>query len=167
MDPDYLEFEQPIAELEAKINELRLVDSDVDINISEEIRNLTNKSIKLTQKIYSNLSPWQISQVARHPRRPYTLDYIKHIFSEFEELHGDRLFADDHALIGGLGRLEGKPVVIIGHQKGRGTKQKIRHNFGMPRPEGYRKALRLIKLAERYKMPVLVFIDTPLSLIHI
>ena len=161
MDPDYLEFEQPIAELEAKINELRLVDSDVDINISEEIRNLTNKSIKLTEKIYSNLSPWQISQVARHPRRPYTLDYIKHIFSEFEELHGDRLFADDQALIGGLGRLEGKPVVIIGHQKGRGTKQKIRHNFGMPRPEGYRKARRLIKLAERYKMPVLVFIDTP------
>ena len=161
MDPDYLEFEQPIAELEAKINELRLVDSDVDINISEEIRNLTNKSIKLTQKIYSNLSPWQISQVARHPRRPYTLDYIKHIFSEFEELHGDRLFADDQALIGGLGRLEGKPVVIIGHQKGRGTKQKIRHNFGMPRPEGYRKARRLINLAERYKMPVLVFIDTP------
>ena len=161
MDPDYLEFEQPIAELEAKINELRLIGSDVDINISQEIRNLTDKSTKLTEKIYSRLSPWQISQVARHPRRPYTLDYIKHIFFEFEELHGDRLFADDQALIGGLGRLEDKPVIIIGHQKGRGTNQKIRHNFGMPRPEGYRKARRLIKLAERYKIPVLVFIDTP------
>jgi acetyl-CoA carboxylase carboxyl transferase subunit alpha len=161
MDPDYLEFEQPIAELEAKINELRLIGSDVDINISQEIKNLTDKSTKLTEKIYSKLSPWQISQVARHPRRPYTLDYIKHIFSEFEELHGDRLFADDQALIGGLGRLEGKPVIIIGHQKGRGTHQKIRHNFGMPRPEGYRKARRLIRLAERYKIPVLAFIDTP------
>ena len=150
MNPNYLEFEQPIAELEAKIQELRLVNSDDDINISEEIENLTNKSTKLTEKIYSNLTPWQISQVARHPLRPYTLDYIKYIFTEFDELHGDRLFADDQALIGGLGRLDGRPVVIIGHQKGRGTSEKIRHNFGMPRPEGYRKARRLIKLAENY-----------------
>jgi len=161
MNPNYLEFEQPIAELEAKIQELRLVNSDDDINISEEIENLTNKSTKLTEKIYSNLTPWQISQVARHPLRPYTLDYIKYIFTEFDELHGDRLFADDQALIGGLGRLDGRPVVIIGHQKGRGTSEKIRHNFGMPRPEGYRKARRLIKLAENYRLPVLVFIDTP------
>ena len=161
MNPNYLEFEQPIAELEAKIQELRLVNSDDDINISEEIGNLTNKSTRLTEKIYSNLTPWQISQVARHPLRPYTLDYIKYIFTEFDELHGDRLFADDQALIGGLARLDGRPVVIIGHQKGRGTSEKIRHNFGMPRPEGYRKARRLIKLAENYRLPVLVFIDTP------
>ena len=161
MNPNYLEFEQPIAELEAKIQELKLVNSDDDINISEEIENLTNKSTKLTEKIYSNLTPWQISQVARHPLRPYTLDYIKYIFTEFDELHGDRLFADDQALIGGLARLDGRPVVIIGHQKGRGTSEKIRHNFGMPRPEGYRKARRLIKLAENYRLPVLVFIDTP------
>ena len=161
MNPNYLEFEQPIAELEAKIQELRLVNSDDDINISEEIGNLTDKSTRLTEKIYSNLTPWQISQVARHPLRPYTLDYIKYIFTEFDELHGDRLFADDQALIGGLARLDGRPVVIIGHQKGRGTSEKIRHNFGMPRPEGYRKARRLIKLAENYRLPVLVFIDTP------
>ena len=161
MDANYLDFEQPIAELEAKINELRLVDSDNAINISEEIQNLTDKSTKLTEKIYSNLTPWQISQVARHPLRPYILDYIKHIFSEFDELHGDRLFADDQALIGGLARLDGKPVMVIGHQKGRGTTEKIHHNFGMPRPEGYRKARRLLRLAENYKMPVLLFIDTP------
>ena len=161
MDPNYLEFEQPIAELEAKISELRLVGSDNEINISQEIQNLKGKSKNLTEKIYSNLSPWQISQVARHPLRPYTLDYIEHIFTEFDELHGDRLFGDDQAIIGGMARLAGRPVMIIGHQKGRGTKEKVRHNFGMPRPEGYRKARRLIKLAEQYKLPVLSFIDTP------
>jgi acetyl-CoA carboxylase carboxyl transferase subunit alpha len=161
MDPNYLEFEQPIAELEAKISELRLVGSDNDLNINEEIQNLQKKSTKLTEKIYSNLSPWQISQVARHPLRPYTLDYIDHIFTEFEELHGDRLFADDQAIIGGLARLDDKPVMVIGHQKGRGTKEKVRHNFGMPRPEGYRKARRLVRLAAQYKLPVLSFIDTP------
>ena len=161
MDPNYLEFEQPIAELEAKISELRLVGSDNEINISQEIQNLKGKSKSLTENIYSNLSPWQISQVARHPLRPYTLDYIEHIFTEFDELHGDRLFGDDQAIIGGIARLAGRPVMIIGHQKGRGTKEKVRHNFGMPRPEGYRKARRLIKLAEQYKLPVLTFIDTP------
>ena len=161
MDPNYLEFEQPIAELEAKISELRLVGSDNEINISQEIQNLKGKSKNLTEKIYSNLSPWQISQVARHPLRPYTLDYIDHIFTEFDELHGDRLFGDDQAIVGGMARLAGRPVMIIGHQKGRGTKEKVRHNFGMPRPEGYRKARRLIKLAEQYKLPVLSFIDTP------
>ena len=161
MDPNYLEFEQPIAELEAKIGELRLVGSDNELNINEEIHNLKVKSTKLTEKIYSNLSPWQISQVARHPLRPYTMDYIEHIFTNFDELHGDRLFADDQALIGGLARLDGRPVMIVGHQKGRGTKEKVRHNFGMPRPEGYRKARRLIRLAEKYHIPVLSFIDTP------
>ena len=161
MDPNYLEFAQPIAELEAKISELRLVGSDNEINISEEIQNLKDKSTSLTEKIYANLSPWQISQVARHPLRPYTMDYIEHIFTDFDELHGDRLFADDQAIIGGLARLDGKPVMVIGHQKGRGTKEKVRHNFGMPRPEGYRKARRLIQLAEQYKLPVLSFIDTP------
>ena len=161
MDPNYLDFEQPIAELEAKISELRLVGTDNDININEEIQNLHDKSTKLTKKIYANLSSWQVSQVARHPQRPYTYDFIHHIFTDFDELHGDRLFADDQALIGGLARLDGKPVMVIGHQKGRGTKEKVRHNFGMPRPEGYRKARRLIKLAERYKLPVFSFIDTP------
>ena len=161
MDPNYLEFEQPIAELEAKISELRLVGSDNEINISEEIQNLIDKSTKLTEKIYANLTPWQISQVARHPLRPYTMDYIEHIFTEFDQLHGDRLFADDQAIIGGLARLDGRPVMVIGHQKGRGTKEKVRHNFGMPRPEGYRKARRLIQLAEQYRIPVLSFIDTP------
>ena len=161
MDPNYLEFEHPIAELDAKISELRLVGSDNEINISEEIENLKHKSTKLTEKIYANLSPWQISQVARHPLRPYTMDYIEHIFTEFDQLHGDRLFADDQAIIGGLARLEGRPVMVIGHQKGRGTKEKVRHNFGMPRPEGYRKARRLIQLAEQYRIPVLSFIDTP------
>lgn len=161
MDPNYLEFEQPIADLEAKISELRLVGSDNELNISEEIQNLKDKSTKLTEKIYSNLSSWQISQVARHPLRPYTLDYIEHIFTDFDELHGDRLFADDQALIGGLAKIDGRPVVVIGHQKGRGTKEKVRHNFGMPRPEGYRKARRLVQLAEKYRLPVLSFIDTP------
>lgn len=161
MDPNYLDFEQPIAELEAKISELRLVGTDNDININEEIQNLHDKSTKLTKKIYANLSSWQVSQVARHPLRPYTYDFIRHIFTDFDELHGDRLFADDQALIGGLARLDGKPVMVIGHQKGRGTKEKVRHNFGMPRPEGYRKARRLIRLAERYRLPVFSFIDTP------
>ncbi len=161
MDPNYLEFEQPIAELEAKIKELRLVGSDNELNISEEIQNLQEKSTKLTEKIYTNLSPWQISQVARHPLRPYTLDYIEHIFTDFDELHGDRLFADDLAIIGGLAKLNNRAVMVIGHQKGRGTKEKVRHNFGMPRPEGYRKARRLVKLAEQYRIPVLSFIDTP------
>ena len=161
MDPNYLDFEQPIAELEAKIRELRLVGTDNDLNISEEIQNLQDKSTKLTEKIYANLSSWQISQVARHPLRPYTLDFIEHIFTDFDELHGDRFFADDLAIIGGIARLDGRPVMVIGHQKGRGTKEKVRHNFGMPRPEGYRKARRLIKLAEQYQLPVLTFIDTP------
>lgn len=161
MDPNYLDFEQPIAELEAKISELRLVGTDNDININEEIQNLRDKSTKLTEKIYANLSSWQISQVARHPLRPYTYDFIQHVFTDFDELHGDRLFADDQALVGGLARLDGKPVVVMGHQKGRGTKEKVRHNFGMPRPEGYRKARRLVKMAERYKLPVFSFIDTP------
>ena len=161
MDPNYLDFEQPIAELEAKIRELRLVSTDNDLNISEEIQNLQDKSTKLTEKIYANLSSWQISQVARHPLRPYTLDFIEHVFTDFDELHGDRLFADDLAIIGGLARLDDRPVMVIGHQKGRGTKEKVRHNFGMPRPEGYRKARRLIKLAEQYRLPVLSFIDTP------
>ena len=157
----FLDFEKPIAELEAKISELRLVSSDNELNISEEIQNLKDKSIKLTGKIYSNLSSWQISQVARHPLRPYTLDYLEHIFTDFDELHGDRLFADDLALIGGLAKIDDRPVVVIGHQKGRSTKEKVRHNFGMPRPEGYRKARRLVKLAEQYNLPVLSFIDTP------
>lgn len=161
MDPNYLDFEQPIAELEAKISELRLVGSDNELNISEEIHNLKDKSTKLTEKIYASLTPWQISQVARHPLRPYTLDYIEHIFTDFDELHGDRLFADDQALVGGLAKIDDRAVMVIGHQKGRGTKEKVRHNFGMPRPEGYRKARRLVKLAEQYRLPVLSFIDTP------
>ena len=158
---DYLSFEQPFAELEAKIDELRLVNSDNRISINEEIDNLRIKSERLTEKVYSNLSPWQVSQVARHPLRPYTLDYIRHIFTDFEELHGDRVFGDDQSLIGGLANLESTPVMLIGHQKGRGTKEKLKHNFGMPRPEGYRKARRLIKLAEKFKLPILTFIDTP------
>ena len=138
-----------------------MVGTDNELNISEEIQNLQGKSTKLTEKIYANLSSWQISQVARHPLRPYTLDFLRHIFTDFDELHGDRLFADDLAIIGGLARIEDRPVMVIGHQKGRGTKEKVRHNFGMPRPEGYRKARRLVKLAEQYQLPVLSFIDTP------
>ncbi len=161
MNPDYLEFEQPIAELEGKISELRLVGSDNEININEEIQTLRQKSLRLTEKIYANLSPWQICQVARHPLRPYTLDYLKHIFTDFDELHGDRLYADDQAIIGGPAKIDGRPVMVIGHQKGRGTRAKIRHNFGMPRPEGYRKARRLVELAERYRLPVICLIDTP------
>ncbi len=161
MNPDYLEFEQPIAELEGKISELRLVGSDNEININEEIQTLRQKSLRLTEKIYANLSPWQICQVARHPLRPYTLDYLEHIFTDFDELHGDRLYADDQAIIGGLAKIGDRPVMVIGHQKGRGTRAKVRHNFGMPRPEGYRKARRLVELAERYRLPVISLIDTP------
>ncbi len=157
----FLEFERPIAELEAKIDELRHVNSDVDLNISEEIGKLEEKSLKLTETIFSKLNAWQISQLARHPLRPYTLDYIEQIFTDFEMLHGDRTYADDKAIIGGIARLNGAPVMVIGHQKGRDTKEKVRRNFGMPRPEGYRKALRLMKMAERFKMPIFTFIDTP------
>ncbi|HEB78790.1 MAG TPA: acetyl-CoA carboxylase carboxyl transferase subunit alpha [Methylothermaceae bacterium] len=158
---NYLDFEQPIAELEAKIEELRRVGFDNEINISEEIARLEEKSRKLTASVFSSLSAWQISQLSRHPLRPYTLDYIRLIFTDFHELHGDRTFADDPAIVGGLARLDGRPVMVIGHQKGRDTKEKIRRNFGMPRPEGYRKALRLMQLAERFRLPVLTFIDTP------
>ncbi len=161
MNPNYLEFEQPIADLEGKINELRLVGADNKLNIGDEITKLKDKSIKLTEKIFSSLTPWQISLLARHPLRPYTEDYIRLVFNDFDELHGDRLFADDSALIGGVACLDNIPVMIIGHQKGRTTKEKVRRNFGMPKPEGYRKARRLMLMAERYKMPVLTFIDTP------
>ncbi|WP_428033916.1 acetyl-CoA carboxylase carboxyl transferase subunit alpha [Amphritea sp.] len=161
MNPNYLDFEQPIADLEAKIEELRLVGDDNELNIEEEITKLQAKSRTLTKSLFSDLSEWQISQIARHPRRPYTLDYVKLIFDEFEEIHGDRHFADDRALVGGIARLEGRPVMVIGHQKGREVKEKVRRNFGMPRPEGYRKALRLMEMAERFKMPILTFIDTP------
>ncbi|MCW8828114.1 MAG: acetyl-CoA carboxylase carboxyl transferase subunit alpha [Gammaproteobacteria bacterium] len=161
MNLNFLEFEQPIAELEAKIEELRYVGDDAEINISEEIARLQAKSKSLTKSLFSNLNAWQISQLARHPQRPYTQDYIDALFSDFEELHGDRAFADDSAIIGGVARLEGKPVMVIGHQKGRDTKEKVERNFGMPRPEGYRKALRLMQMAERFKLPIMTFIDTP------
>jgi acetyl-CoA carboxylase carboxyl transferase subunit alpha len=158
---NYLEFEQPIAELEAKIDELRYMGDDREINIGDEVTRLEAKARTLTESIFSSLSAWQISQLARHPQRPYTLDYIERIFTDFEELHGDRRFGDDPAIVGGLARLDDRPVVVIGHQKGRDTNEKIRRNFGMPRPEGYRKALRLMGLAERFHLPVLTFIDTP------
>jgi acetyl-CoA carboxylase carboxyl transferase subunit alpha len=161
MDLNFLEFEQPIAELEAKIRELRLVGDDNEINIQDEITRLEGKSRALTASIFANLTPWQISQVARHPLRPYLLDYVPRLFTDFEELHGDRTFSDDHAIVGGLARLEGRSVMVIGHQKGRDTKEKIHRNFGMPRPEGYRKALRLMRTAERFRLPILTFIDTP------
>ena len=161
MNPNYLDFEQPIAELEVKIEELQLVGSDADINISEEIETLRSKSTKLTEKIYSNLSAWDIVKVARHPLRPYTLDYIPRIFTEFDELHGDRHFADDNAIVGGIGRIDGRPVMVIGQEKGRAVKDKVQRNFGMPKPEGYRKALRLMEMAERFQMPVVTLIDTP------
>ncbi|EAR10239.1 acetyl-CoA carboxylase carboxyl transferase subunit alpha [Reinekea blandensis] len=160
MNPDYLEFEQPIAELIAKIDELRLVGHRNDLNISGEIDKLSTQSRKLTEQIYSKLSSWQVSQVARHPRRPYTLDYIERIFTDFDELHGDRHYADDAAIVGGTARLNGEPVMVIGHQKGREVAENVRRNFAMPRPEGYRKALRLMQLAERFKMPVITFINT-------
>ncbi len=161
MNPNYLDFEQPIADLEVKIEELRLVGSDNRINIVEEIETLREKSVKLTEKIFSNLSAWDIVKVARHPRRPYTLDYIPRVFTEFDELHGDRHFGDDKAIVGGIARIEGRPVMVIGQEKGRAVKDKVLRNFGMPKPEGYRKALRLMELAERYKLPVVTLIDTP------
>jgi acetyl-CoA carboxylase carboxyl transferase subunit alpha len=162
MNPNYLDFEQPIAELEAKINELRLVGAgNADLNLSEEINNLQEKSNRQTRSIFSDLTAWQISQLSRHPQRPYTLDYLALAFDDFDEIHGDRHFADDPAIVGGIARLDGVPVVVIGHQKGREVKEKVRRNFGMPRPEGYRKALRIMEMAERFKLPVLTFIDTP------
>ena len=157
----FLDFEQPISELESKIEELRFVQDDSAVDISEEIERLQKKNLALTKEIYSKLNAWQISQVARHPQRPYTLDYIQHLFTDFEELHGDRSFADDHAIVGGFARFDGQPVMVIGHQKGRDTKEKIYRNFGMPRPEGYRKALRLMRLAEKFDLPLFTFIDTP------
>ena len=161
MNPNYLDFEQPIADLQAKIEELRLVGNDNALNISDEIARLQEKSQALTKSIFSDLSSWQVARLARHPLRPYTLDYIGYLFSDFEELHGDRHFADDPAIVGGIARLDGRPVMIIGHQKGREVREKVRRNFGMPRPEGYRKACRLMEMAERFKMPILTFIDTP------
>jgi acetyl-CoA carboxylase carboxyl transferase subunit alpha len=161
MKTSFLDFEQPIAELEAKIDELRFVQDDSAFDISEEIARLQKKSQTLTKDIYAKLNAWQIAQVARHPQRPYTLDYIQALFTNFEELHGDRAFADDAAIIGGMARFNDHPVMVIGHQKGRDTKDKIYRNFGMPRPEGYRKAMRLMKLAEKFGMPVFTFIDTP------
>jgi acetyl-CoA carboxylase carboxyl transferase subunit alpha len=157
----FLDFEQPIAELESKIEELQNVHDDSDLDISEEISRLNKKSQTLTKDIYSKLGAWQISQVARHAQRPYTLDYLQNIFTDFEELHGDRAYADDPAIVGGLARFDGQSVMVIGHQKGRDTKEKIYRNFGMPRPEGYRKALRLMRLAEKFGVPVMTFIDTP------
>lgn len=161
MDMNFLDFEQPIAELEAKIDELRFVGDDSKLNISDEIDRLKRKSEALTRSIFASLSPWQIAQLARHPQRPYTLDYLAAICPDFQELHGDRMYADDEAIIGGLGRLAGRPVMLIGHQKGRNTKDRVKRNYGMPKPEGYRKALRLMQLAERFKLPVITFIDTP------
>lgn len=161
MNLNFLEFEQPIAELEAKIEELRLVGVDSEVNISDEIGRLEEKSKSLTESIFSSLSSWQISQLARHPQRPYLFDYIDKIFTDFQQLHGDRYYSDDKAIIGGLARLDGKPVMIIGQQKGRDTKEKVKRNFGMPRPEGYRKALRLMQMAERFQLPIFTFIDTP------
>jgi len=161
MNLNYLEFEQPIAELEAKIEELKRLGTDSDVNIEEEISRLEAKSRALTESIFAALDPWQIAQTARHPLRPYTLDYVAHIFTDFEELHGDRTFADDPAIVGGVARLDGRPVVLLGHQKGRDTKEKLRRQFGMPRPEGYRKGQRLMKMAERFGLPVLTFVDTP------
>lgn len=161
MNPNYLDFEQPIAELDAKIEALRLVGSDSEINIGEEISRLQAKSRELTASVFRNLSAWQITQLARHPLRPYSLDYISRIFTDFDELHGDRTFADDHALVAGIARLEGEPIMLIAQQKGRDTKEKIHRNFGMMHPEGYRRAKRLMIMAEKFSMPVITFIDTP------
>ena len=161
MNPEYLDFEQPIAELEAKIDELKLVEGSEDFSLNEEIDRLQAKSQSLIESIFRNLSPWQIAQLARHPKRPYTLDYIEHLFTDFTELHGDRMYADDAAIVAGIARFEARSVAVIGHQKGRNTNENIRRNFGMPRPEGYRKALRVMELAERFRMPVLTFVDTP------
>ena len=161
MKTSFLDFEQPIAELEQKIEELRFVQDDSAVDISQEIERLSKKSRELTKDIYAKLSAWQISKVARHPQRPYTLDYVNAICTDFEEMHGDRAFADDQAIVGGLARFNGQPVMVMGHQKGRDTNEKIFRNFGMPRPEGYRKALRLMKLAEKFGAPILTFVDTP------
>ncbi|HET9642648.1 MAG TPA: acetyl-CoA carboxylase carboxyltransferase subunit alpha [Burkholderiaceae bacterium] len=157
----FLDFEQPIAELESKIEELRYVQSESAVDISEEIERLDKKSQQLTKDIYANLSPWQVTQIARHPQRPYTLDYVNDIFTDFQELHGDRAFADDQSIVGGLARFNGQACMVLGHQKGRDTKERAARNFGMPRPEGYRKALRLMKLAEKFGMPLFTFVDTP------
>ncbi len=161
MSLSFLDFEQPIAELEAKIEELRHVTSDASVNIQDEIARLKTKSRQLTTTIFSNLTPWQITQLARHPRRPYTLDYLAMAFTDFQELHGDRMYFDDLAIVGGLARLGERPVMVIGHQKGRDTKERVRRNYGMPKPEGYRKALRLMRTAERFGLPLVTFIDTP------
>ena len=161
MKTTFLEFEQPIAELETKIEELRYAQDDSALDISDEIQRLTKRSQTLTKDIYGKLTPWQVAQVARHPQRPYTLDYVQMLFTHFEEMHGDRAFSDDAAIVGGLARFNGGPCVIVGHQKGRDTKEKIARNFGMPKPEGYRKALRLMKLAEKFGLPVFTFVDTP------
>jgi acetyl-CoA carboxylase carboxyl transferase subunit alpha len=161
MAMNFLEFEQPIAELEAKIEELKFLGQDSSVNITEEIKRLQSKSRALTNSIFANLSPWQITQLARHPQRPYTLDYVSMIFTDWHELHGDRMYSDDLAIVGGLARLEGMPLMLIGHQKGRDTKERVRRNYGMPKPEGYRKALRLMRLAERFRIPVVTLIDTP------
>src|SRR6266702_7431052 len=161
MKTTFLDFEQPIAELEAKIEELRFVQDDSAVDISEEIERLSKKSQQLTKDLYANLTPWQVSQIARHPQRPYTLDYVNELFPDFHELHGDRSYADDLAIVGGLARFNGQPCMVIGHQKGRDTKEKIHRNFGMPRPEGYRKALRLMHLAEKFGLPLFTFVDTP------
>jgi acetyl-CoA carboxylase carboxyl transferase subunit alpha len=161
MDLKFLDFEQPIAELEAKIDELRFVGDDSEINISDEIERLKEKSEELTRGIFASLTAWQVAQLARHPLRPYTLDYLEVIAPDFQELHGDRMYADDPAIVGGLGRIDGKPVMFIGQQKGRDTRSRVRRNYGMPKPEGYRKALRLMKLAERFRVPIVTFIDTP------
>lgn len=158
---NFLDFEQPIAELEAKIDELKFVTNDAEISLAEEISRLRAKSRTLTTSIFANLSPWQITQLARHPQRPYTLDYIGMLFTEFHELHGDRMYADDSAIVGGIARLDGRPVMVIGQQKGRDTKERVRRNYGMPKPEGYRKAQRLMQMAERFQMPIITFIDTP------
>ena len=161
MKTTFLDFEQPIAELEAKIEELRHVTTDPNLNLQDEITRLQAKSRQLTTSIFANLSPWQITQLARHPQRPYSLDYLSMIFTDFQELHGDRMYGDDLAIVGGLARLQGRPVMVIGHQKGRDTKERVRRNYGMPKPEGYRKALRLMRLAERFSLPLVTFIDTP------
>jgi acetyl-CoA carboxylase carboxyl transferase subunit alpha len=161
MAMNFLEFEQPIAELEAKIEELKFIGSDASVNITEEIKRLQTKSRALTTSIFSNLSPWQITQLARHPQRPYTLDYVSMIFSDWQELHGDRMYGDDLAIVGGIARLEGTPVMLVGQQKGRDTKERVRRNYGMPKPEGYRKALRLMRIAERFRIPIITVIDTP------
>lgn len=161
MDLKFLDFEQPIADLEAKIEELRKVEFDNDINISDTLEQLEEKSQHLTESIFSTLTDWQFSQLSRHPERPYTLDYIAHMLTDFHELHGDRVYADDHAIIAGIAKLDGQPIMILGHQKGRDTKEKIYRNFGMSRPEGYRKALRLMKMAERFGLPIICLIDTP------